>query len=187
MTGTEPKRETTDSLLLAWMDREGIDGFIEWTGCDHPEHGEVEIGGFKSFSVTNPPTGEIGTLGASHAKFAVYLSTLFAQVRIADTEITSHGGGIFHIKAEVENSGFLPTALVQGVTSRSVKPTMVQLDVDPKAVISGTGKTTFFQSLEGSGKRLEFEWVIKGTSGDVIELKVVSPKGGSDRRKLTLK
>ena len=59
----------------------------------------------------------------------------------AKIEIKNHGGGIFRIKAEIENAGFLPTVLQHGVTSRSVKPTMVQLGVDPKKIISGNNKT----------------------------------------------
>ena len=176
-----------DSLLLKWMDSDGIDGFANWTKYNHPELGEVEIGGFKPYAVTNPPAEKIASLGVSHAEFVVYLGTLFPQVKIAKTEVTNHGGGIFRIKAEVENAGFLPTSLAHGVRSRSVKPTMVQLGIEPEAVISGNNKTSFFQSLAGSGKRQKYEWLIKGKSGVRIELKVVSQKGGSDKTTITLK
>ena len=176
-----------DSLLLKWMDSEGIDGFANWTKYNHPDLGEVEIGGFKSYMVTNPPAEKIIALGASHAEFAIYLSTLFPEVKIAKTEVINHGGGIFRIRAEVENAGFLPTSLAHGVRSRSVKPTMVQLGVEPEAVISGNNKTSFFQSLAGSGKRQKYEWLIKGKSGVRIELRVVSQKGGSDNTTIILK
>jgi len=108
-------------------------------------------------------------------------------VKIAKTEVTNHGGGLFRIKAEVENSGFLPTSIQHGVTSRSVKPTMVQLGIKPDQIISGNSKTNFFQSLAGSGNRQKYEWIIKGKSGDKVELKVVSQKAGSDKTTLTLR
>lgn len=181
------KTDTVDREILRWMDSEGIDGFAAWTVYKHPELGEVEIGGFKPYAVTNPPAAKIAELGASHAEFVLYLSTLFPQVKIAKTEVTNHGGGIFRIKAEVENAGFLPTSLAQGVTSRSVKPTMVQLEVDPEAIITGDNKTSFFQSLAGSGNRRKYEWLIKGKPGANIELRVVSQKGGTDTATITLK
>lgn len=185
--GGQTAQISVDRQLLRWMDDEGIDGFVNWTKYSHPDLGEVEIGGFKPYAVTNPPAARIASLGASHAEFAVYLSSLYAKVKIAETEVTDHGGGIFRIKAVVENVGVLPTAFAQGVTARSVKPTMVQLGVDPESILSGNNKTNFFQALAGSGNRQKYEWLIKGNSGDRIELKVVSQKGGSDKTTITLR
>ena len=176
-----------DAEILNWMDGEKIDGFVDWTKFDHPDLGEVEIGGFKLYAVTNPPAEKIVALGASHAKFVVHLASLFPKVKISSTEVTSHGGGLFRIKAEVENVGFLPTALAHAVTSRSVKPTMVQLGVKPEDIISGHSKTNFIQALAGSGSKEKFEWLIQGRAGQIVELVAVSQKGGSDKVRITLK
>ncbi len=64
---------------------------------------------------------------------------------------------------------------------------MVQLEVEPETIISGNAKTNFFQSLNGSGNRQKYEWLIKGKAGDKIELKVVAQKAGSDKVNITLK
>ncbi len=162
-------------------------GFVDWKTFNHPDLGEVEIGGFTPYEINNPPASKIAKLGEAHGKFAVWLSSLYAKVKVAKTEIINHGGGVFRIKAEVENTGFLPTSLKHGVDSRSVSPTMVQLGVNPKTIISGDAKTNFFQALDGSGKRQKYEWLIKGKSGDEIELKVVAQKAGTDKVTITLK
>ncbi|MDX1315437.1 MAG: hypothetical protein R3356_08045 [Eudoraea sp.] len=180
------KNSAADKKLLTYFDNKDIAGFVDWESHSHPDLGEVEIGGFSPYMVSNPPASEIDKLGLSHAEFAVWLSGLYADVSIVKTEVINHGGGIFRIKAEIENSGFLPTALSHGVTSRSVSPTMVQLGVDPEAIVSGNAKTSFFQSLDGSGKREKYEWLVKGKSGDTIELKLVSQKAGSDSKVITL-
>jgi hypothetical protein len=176
-----------DRDFITYLDNKGINGFVEWNSYTHPEFGEVEIGGFTPYEINNPPASEIERLGEAHGEFAVWLSGLYAKVQIAKTEVINHGGGLFRIKAEIENSGFLPTSLFQGVTSRSVKPTMVQLEVEPEAIISGSSKTSFFQSLNGSGNRQKYEWLIKGKAGDKIDLKVVAQKAGTDRVSITLK
>ncbi|MFC1728877.1 M14 family metallopeptidase [candidate division KSB1 bacterium] len=176
-----------DKTFLDWMGREAVDGFVNWTPFAHPELGSVEIGGFTPYEVTNPSASRISQLGESHAEFVQYLSTLYAEVKIANTEVTNHGGGLFRIKAEIVNSGILPTSSQHGVVSRSVKPTMVQLGVDPKQIIAGNNKTSFFQKLDGSGKRLKFEWLIRGESGDRVELVVAAQKAGSDRTTITLR
>jgi hypothetical protein len=176
-----------DRQILKWMDAEKIDGFVKWTKMNHPDLGEVEIGGFKPYAVTNPPAAKIAGLGDAHAKFALYLSSLFARVKVAKIEAVNHGGGIFRVRAEVENAGFWPTSLAHAQTARAVKPTLVQLGVDPKQIISGNAKTNFLPVLAGSGTRAKYEWLIRGKTGEVVELAVQSEKGGADTARVTLK
>jgi hypothetical protein len=179
--------ESTDQRVLTWMDEDEIDGFVDWQAFDHPQLGAVEIGGFKPYVTTNPPADELDALGESHAEFAVYLMSLFARVRIAKTEVTSHGAGIFEVKAEVENTGFLPTAMQHGVRARAVPAVMVQLDVAPESVITGAAKTSLINSLNGSGAREEFVWLIRGDPGERVELRVRSAKSGLDSQTITLR
>jgi len=183
----QPAAPGIDKQVLKWMDAEKIDGFVPWTKVKHPEFGEVEVGGFKPYAVTNPPASKLPELGASHAKFVVHLASLFPRVKVAGLEAVDHGGGLFRIKAEVENAGFWPTALAHAQTARAVKPAMVQLGVDPASIISGSPKTNFLPTLAGSGSRAKFEWLIRGKTGQVVELLVRSEKGGSATARVTLK
>jgi hypothetical protein len=179
--------ESIDLRLLQWMDSEKVDGFAAWTPFTHPTLGDVEIGGFKPYVTVNPPAAKIAELGAAHAKFVVYLTSLFARVGIAKTEVTALGGGLYRIRADVENTGFLPTALAQGMTARAVKPVMVQLGVPPESIVTGSEKTNSVPTLAGSGSRQSYEWVITGRPGAAVTLTVVSQKGGADTATLTLK
>jgi hypothetical protein len=167
-----------DLRLLRWMDAEKIDGFANWQPFKHPTLGDVEIGGFRPYAFSNPPAARIAELGKTHADFVTYLSSLFAKVGIAETSVVSHGGGLYRIKASVENTGFLPTSSAQGIRSRAVKPTMVQLEVAPEDIVSGAAKTNFFPTLAGSGRRQTYEWIVKGKPGATVRLRVVSQKGG---------
>lgn len=188
--GRQPDAALTpgiDAAYLKYLKTNNPSGFIQWQAAKHPEYGDIEVGGFAPSDISNPPYDKVEELGASHAKFAVYLTSLYARIHIATTEVVNEGGGLFRIKAEISNEGFLPTALRQGVQARSVKPTMVQLDVKPEQILSGSGKTSFFQSLDGSGKRQKYEWLIKGKAGDRIILKVVSEKAGIANSTITLK
>ena len=178
--------EGIDLRLLQWMDGEKIDGFVKWTPFKHPTLGDAEIGGFKPYSTINPPVAKIADLGASHAKFVLYLTSIFAKVKIAKAEATALGGGIYRIKADVENTGYLPTAMAQGVVARAVKPVMVQLGVPPESIITGNEKTNSISALAGTGSRQSYEWVIKGKPAQAITLKVVSQKSGTDTATITL-
>jgi hypothetical protein len=175
-----------DLRLLRWMDAEKVDGFIDWTPFKHPTLGEVEIGGFRPYATSNPGAARIAELGKSHSEFVTYISGILPKIAIANTSVTSLGGGLYRVKAEVENTGFLPTALAQGVRSRSVKPTMVQLGVNPDDIVSGAAKTNFFPALAGSGRRQTYEWIIKGKAGSAVMLKAVAQKAGAATATLRL-
>ncbi len=176
-----------DKAVLQWMDKDKIDGFAAWTPFKHPELGEVEIGGFKPYAAVNPPAARIADLGPAQAEFALYLTTLFPQVKVAKLEAEAQGGGLYRVKAEVENAGFWPTAMAHAVAARAVRPTMVQLQVAPETILSGSAKTSFIQSLAGSGGRQKYDWLIRAKAGQTVTLKVVSQKGGTGQESVVLK
>jgi hypothetical protein len=176
-----------DLRLLRWMDAEKIDGFVNWTPFKHPTLGDVEIGGFKPYATTNPPVAKIADLGKPHAEFALYLTSLFPKIAVADFNATSLGGGLYRIKAEVENKAFLPTSTAHGQASRSVKATLVQLSLPQKDIVSGDAQTNNIPILAGSGRRQSYQWIVKGKPGATVTLKVVAQKGGTDTATITLK
>jgi hypothetical protein len=176
-----------DLRLLRWMDAEKIDGFVNWTPFKHPTLGDVEIGGFKPYATTNPPVAKIAELGKPHADFAVYLASLFPKIGVAEFTATNLGGGLFRIKADVENKGFLPTSTAHGQVSRTVRATMVQLSVPQKDIVSGDAQTNNIPVLAGSSRRQSYQWIVKGKPGTTVTLKVVAQKGGTDTATLTLK
>ncbi len=176
-----------DLRFLRWMDAEKIDGFVNWAPYKHPTLGDVEIGGFKPYVTINPPAAKIAELGKPHAEFALYMASLFPRIAVADFSATDLGGGLFRLKAEVENKGFLPTSTAHGQVSRSVRATMVQLSVDAKDIVSGDAKTNNIPVLAGSGRRESYQWIVKGKPGATITLRVVAQKGGTDTATITLK
>jgi hypothetical protein len=176
-----------DATILTALDSAGIDAFVPWTPFTHPELGPVEIGGFRPYAVTNPPPADLVELGRTHGTFTVKLAGMLPRVRIADTKVTSHGGGVFTVTAEVENAGYFPTSLQHGVVARSVQPTTVQIQVPPEAVLTGAAKTSTVQRLDGSGARERFTWVIRGQQGATVEIRARSQKAGTATATVTLR
>jgi hypothetical protein len=64
---------------------------------------------------------------------------------------------------------------------------MVQLQIPPEDLISGDPKTSFFPTLDGSGSRESFTWIIQGEDGAQIELLLRSQKSGTQTATLTLR
>ena len=180
-------RAETDATVLKALDGADIDAFLDWTPFAHPDLGAVEIGGFRPHAMTNPPADDLPELGRAHGAFATRLAGMLPSVRIADTEVTNHGGGVFTVTVEVENTGYFPTSLRHGIVSRSVQPTLVQIQVPPEAVLTGADKTSRVPRLDGSGGREEITWVIHARAGTSVEIRVLSQKGGTSTTTVTLR
>jgi hypothetical protein len=176
-----------DALILSALEEMGVQAFVDWSTYQHPELGEVEIGGFVPYATQNPPADRIPELGEKHGEFLVELAGMLAHARIADTEVTAHGGGVFTVEVEVENAGLFPTSLQHGQTSRSVGPTLLQIQVDPEDILTGADKTTSLGRLNGSGTRESVTWVIQGRTGAQVEIKLRSQKAGTDSATVTLR
>lgn len=176
-----------DATILRALDSAGVDAFVAWIPFTHPDLGPVEIGGFRPYAVTNPPPADLAELGRKHGAFTVRLAGMLPRVRIVDTKVTSHGGGVFTITAEVENAGYFPTALQHAVVARAVHPTTVQILVPPEAVLTGAAKASTIQRLDGSGAREKFTWVIRGQQGSTVEIRARSQKGGTTTATVTLR
>jgi hypothetical protein len=187
VSGRGEDAQGVDATILEAMDAAGIDAFVDWVPYAHPDLGDVEIGGFRPYIVTNPPAEQLPDLGQKHGEFVVRLATMLPRVTIAETEVTNHGGGVFTVRVEIENTGFFPTSLQHGVVSQSVQPTMVQIQVSPDAVLTGDAKTSMVPKLDGSGSRREFSWVIQARQGSSVEIRVRSQKGGSATATVTLR
>jgi len=178
---------TTDASILSDLDAAGIDAYAEWTPFHHPDLGDVEIGGFLPYVTTNPPADQLPALGMKQGEFLVELAGMLPRVRIARTEVTALGGGLFKIEVEVENTGLFPTSLRHGQVSRTVGPTFLQIQVDDDDILSGEEKTASLGVLAGSGSRKDVSWVIRGSEGARVDIKLRSQKSGHDNATITLR
>lgn len=176
-----------DARVLSGFDAAGEDVFVSWSTYQHPDLGEVEIGGFRPYVVTNPAPSTLPDLGAAHGEFIAHLSTMLPRVRIASTEVEAHGGGVFTVTAHVQNTGYFPSALQHGVRSRSVDPVSVQIQVEAEDILTGAAKTHMIQKLNGSGTTQTVSWVIQGRDSTSVEIRVRAEKGGSDTATVTLR
>lgn len=178
---------TGDAAVLRSLEGAGVNAFVPWTAYKHAQLGDVEIGGFRPSVTSTAPAKDLAELGRKHGEFVVKLASMLPRVRIASTEVKAHGGGLFTVTVDVENTGFLPSSLQHGVVSGSVKPTLVQIQVPAENIVTGAPKAMRIASLNGSNSRQRISWVIRGRSGAAVEINVLAQKGGTDSATVTLK
>jgi hypothetical protein len=128
--GDYDENKVTDEWdRLQYNDKELlVSRFQEWTKVIHPEYGEVEVGGWDGkFYRQNPPPELLEEWAEKEARFNLMLAGSLPMVVMHDPAIKEKDGE-FTIEVEVENKGFLPTALKQAQLVKIVRPDRIELE-----------------------------------------------------------
>ncbi len=131
--------------------------FQDWTWVPHPQYGEVEVGGWNpKFWRQNGPPELLELWAEKEARFNLMLASHMPDVVMHEPKIKEHKNREYTIEIEVENRGYLPTALKQAQLVKIVRPDMIYLDF-PKE----NGKDSSEDSESGNKKETEktFEMV----------------------------
>ncbi len=197
--------ENSQLALLSWNDRElAGQGFEKWRKFDHPQLGEVEIGGWKSkFVLTNPPHQFLEGECHKNCMFTLYHAQALPHVKICSLEAKKLAEGLYKVEAAVENKSYMPTSgCRQAVIAGKAKPVVLEIGATPGEVDIVMGKTKeevgHLPGLSGSGggmgwfmgssgdNKKTVEWVIKAQSGTRISVSAGCDRAGTDTRELTL-
>lgn len=187
--------------LIQWNDEKlQGKGFIGWQPFEHPQLGEVELGGWDYKRVwQNAPTGYLPELCQKHCQFAISHALMSPRLAITRTDVTHHGNNIYHVVLQLENQGFLPTYTSQKALERKiVQPIQVILSL-PEGVnlisgkkeqeiehLEGRSNKVFISVAKGVDYRCIVEWVIHGNLGSEIEIMAKSDRAGTVRAKIIL-
>ncbi len=154
-----PDHEGTGSVTEADWHRandEEFEGryFTDWTPFDHPDLGEVLIGGWHTkYWNQNPPMELLEEELRVQVPWILHMAEQSPLVRIDAPRVTDLGEGRFRIEVEATNEGYLPTHLTQqGAEGRLVggqvrnpiiRPNLAILEGEGFRVIGGNGRTPF--------------------------------------------
>jgi len=186
---------------LKWNDTE-MDGkiFVEWKPYNHPQLGQVEIGGFIS-KIYNPdfksytnlmcnPGPVFEDFLAKHAKWNLYLVSMSPYVRITDVEVTPGESGYFKIEASVQNQGFLPTNVTQqAIRNRTAKTVKATISLTGAELVLGKENVDIGHLPGNRSLPITVEWMVKaaGRAAPTVIIKAISEKGGTDTKRLVLR
>lgn len=117
--------------VLRYCDEEfGGSCFQRWTKVDHPQLGEVEVGGYdpKFFSQNGPPQ-VLEKWARNQALFNLAMAIDLPRIEIANVDVrpaaAASDSATHEIRVTVRNSGRIPTALEMAKNVRIVRPDAV--------------------------------------------------------------
>jgi hypothetical protein len=177
--GREPDtRNEEERAFLKWIDENAKDSFVPWKPFEHPDFPgkKVEVGGYAPFAKSNPPEKLLSELAAKHGNFLTELAGKLPRIGIRKAEAKHLGESVFDVTVQVENTGYLPTALAQGSLTREVHPTRVVLKTDEKFILSGA-RITSLNAIAGHDAK-EARWVVRAKGVQRLEVEAISMLGG---------
>jgi hypothetical protein len=179
--------------VLRYCDEEfGGTCFKPWTKFQHPELGEVEIGGYnpKFFSQNGPPE-VLERWAGRQAMFNLELAKALPQVTITDVRTAtvrpSADSATHEVRVTIRNAGLMPTALEQAKRVKTVRPDRLTLVPAQGSNTRLVGQAQEFW-LGGNETRTVTVRVRAGTADAdrTFGVQVTSTRGGQATQQVTL-
>ncbi len=172
----KPGKDSEDAKWLAYADRVGH-GYVDWQPFDHPQLGEVEIGGFVPGFMMNAPEDAIEGIVESQAEFITQLLAMMPRVTIDDPVVEKVGDGVWRITVTVRNDGELPTRTALGAKARRLTPFVLALDLPQDKLISGS--TINRTDSLAPGETMRTEWLVLADDGSTLSAQLRTEEFGT--------
>lgn len=199
-----PRKDKTDKVLeednakiMAWNDSalEGK-GFVNWTPFQHPQLGEVEIGGFLTKTVVqNCPPAFLQQECEKTTRFMLRHAKTLPRVVADEVKAEKVDQQTWRVSVKLSNAGYLPTHLTQeALNMKTIKEITAEIQA---TVVDGVpakrkvghlagraGRSGKFESGNFRGGKdpvfsKQVQWLIHAQAGETVTVKITSHKAGS--------
>ncbi len=187
---------------LKWLEQQGIDAFAPWTAVQHDGldelWGSVEVGGFKTLRLINPPYALLGTgisdsaddhssdLFTLQSELLARLFVSLPKLEIDRIKTQALGGGVCRLSLRLINNGELPTMSQLGAQSGITYPLQVSLNLPAGASIISGKQRQPLPRLDGNGGSIELSWLLSCPQGGMATVEAGSIMSGQTSREVEL-
>jgi hypothetical protein len=179
----DERKPSDEAKRLAWIDSvaetDDVARFVPWRAFAHPELGAVEVGGFAPYARREPPAARALELEDGHFAFLTGLAEVLPRLALDPVTARSLGNGLWEIEADLVNRGRLPLQSASGERTRAIRPARLRLVLaDDAQLIAGEARH-LVSSLDGSGGRRSFRWLVRAGSLEDVRLEVDTDNAGT--------
>ncbi|NDJ52938.1 MAG: carboxypeptidase [Chloroflexi bacterium] len=194
-----------DLKMLQWSDEvlEGK-GYIDWYAFEHPQLGQVELGGWDYlYCWRNPPPQLLEEEISRFADWVIWHLLISPRLERFDLSVNKLAEDQYHVQFSVHNTGWLPTYVTKkAMQLKTLRGVVFEIDLpDGASLISGKQREVSGQ-LEGraytassatpwtvslsTDDRSKVEWVVSAPAGTSIQLTAHHERAGIVREQVTL-
>ncbi|MDL2258798.1 M14 family metallopeptidase [Eubacteriales bacterium OttesenSCG-928-K08] len=191
---------------LRWVDEHiGKDVFKPWTKLQHPQLGEVEIGGFDyKFVIVNAPNSMLREELEKTVRFMRRQIKILPRIELSDVRATRIEDGVYRVEATVVNKKYLPTNVTtEAINMKMVQPDTVSLQGEDIEFLTGKSRQkigflpgisgirvehhfTNYVVIPGAPIQKQATWVIRAKPGTVLNIHADSDRAGHATAQLVL-
>jgi len=189
--------KVSDIERIKWNDAElEGKGFINWQTYNHPQLGQVEIGGWNyRFTRQNPPVKYLKGELELYVEWMLWLAETSPEIAVSAPKVeVLEKGKLVKVSIKVENVGYLPTNITERATALEIaKPVRAMIDLTQAELVSGKPRTDLGHMKgrrdgEAIDRQQTVEYVIRLTgSSPKATITVQSEKGGTVTKEINLK
>ncbi len=111
--------------------------FQPWVKFNHPQFGEVEVGGaWRKFQGRVPPRFMNEELCHRNMAFSLYQAGEMPLISMGETSVEKVGGDVYRVYVDITNSRLIPTIMAKAAQNAVVRPDLLTLEGKSAEVIS---------------------------------------------------
>ncbi len=156
--------------------------FKEWTKFNHPQFGEIEIGGWRKFTSRIPQDFMIHEMVHRNASMVIFTASQTPEVSLELIDVTDLGNGLKRVRVRADNPHALPTLSSRAMRKDIVRKDMFILEGRGIEVVSGGvvndihfDRVLFvehrpwkiFTNVPSFGKR-DIQWIVRGSGSITV-------------------
>ncbi len=123
---------------LTWSDQADLGAtFRPWSKVQHPEYGEIEVGGFTKLSSRVPPLFMLEEMCHRNMAFTLYHGEEMPELSIPELRVETRSDGLLEVTAEVRNARLIPTRATLARERKIGRPDLATLTVQHGAIVLG--------------------------------------------------
>ena len=163
------------SKIIAMHNARGSKVAMPWKKIDHPQLGEVEVGGrdYHDAYFMNPD--DMLTLLPNVSEFFLQVIRMVPKLVFTNVLCEHMDGDIYRIRAGVINDGALNTNILYGGTGYHATRDRIEFKIEGAAEVLNCKGACSIKSLDPTDTA-GAEWFVRARSGDRLTVKATFPK-----------
>ena len=194
-----------DLKLLKWSDEQcGGLAHVDWYPFEHPQLGQVELGGWDRLNFwRNPPPHLREREAARFPKWLTQIGLTLPKLELLHATAEPLGDERWRVRLAVANAGYLPSHVTKRAVERKTsRPCVFELDLPETATLEMGARRiegphldghaakqslqAFLPSKELTADRAQAEWIVKAPVGTVLQLSAHAGRAGRVRASVRL-
>ncbi len=173
---SSPRKRSSDinASWIAYADERG-EGFVDWQTFDHPQFGEVEIGGFVPGFRLNAPADRIDAITDAQTEFIASLLGMFPAIEVTEPTVKSLGSGVYEVAMRISNTGELASRPAIAEKTRRWPPILIRPQIDDDLVLVGD-PIERIDRLE-PGQQVDLVWTVRSAE-PTLDITITIPESG---------